>query len=62
MQNVQRLTGTGRCSKYICKYIANIDEQNYVVIEKWARIKIERSTTKLLKDVALVIWKCFMSC
>ena len=32
MQNVQRLTGTGGCSKYVCKYIAKIDEQNYVVI------------------------------
>ena len=33
MQNVQRLTGAGRYSKYICKYIAKIDEQNYVIIE-----------------------------
>lgn len=33
MQNVQRLTGTGGCSKYVCKYISKIDEQNYVVIE-----------------------------
>jgi predicted GIY-YIG superfamily endonuclease len=32
MQNVQRLTGTGGCAKYVCKYIAKIDEQNYVVI------------------------------
>ena len=32
MQNVQKLTGTGGCSKYVCKYIAKIDEQNYVVV------------------------------
>ena len=32
MQNVQRLTGTGGCAKYVCKYIAKIDEKNYVVI------------------------------
>ena len=33
MQNVQQLTGAGGCSKYVCKYIAKIDEQNYVIIE-----------------------------
>ncbi len=33
MQNVQRLNGSGGCSKYVCKYIAKIDEQNYVIIE-----------------------------
>ena len=33
MQNVQRLIGTGGCSKYVCKYISKIDEQNYIVIE-----------------------------
>ena len=33
MQNVQQLTGTGGTAKYVCKYIAKIDEQNYVVIE-----------------------------
>ena len=32
MQNVQRLTGAGGCSKYVCKYIAKIDEQNYVIV------------------------------
>ena len=32
MQNIQRLTGAGGCSKYVCKYIAKIDEQNYVVV------------------------------
>ena len=32
MQNVQKLTGAGGCSKYVCKYIAKIDEQNYVII------------------------------
>jgi len=33
MQNIQRLTGTGGCSKYVCKYIGKIDEQNYVIVE-----------------------------
>ena len=33
MQNIQRLTGTGGCSKYVCKYIGKIDEQNYVVVK-----------------------------
>lgn len=33
MQNAQRIKGSGGCSKYICKYIAKIDEQNYVVVE-----------------------------
>ena len=33
MQNVQRLTGAGGTAKYVCKYIAKIDEQNYVVVE-----------------------------
>ena len=33
MQNVQRLTGAGGCSKYVCRYIAKIDEQNNVIIE-----------------------------
>ena len=32
MQNVQKLTGAGGTSKYVCKYIAKIDEQNYVVV------------------------------
>ena len=32
MQNFQVLTGTGGCSKYVCKYISKIDEQNYVVV------------------------------
>jgi len=32
MQNVQLIRGTGGCNKYICKYIAKIDEQNYVVV------------------------------
>ena len=32
MQNVQNLTGTGGASKYVCKYIATIDEQNYIVV------------------------------
>ena len=33
IQNAQRLTGTGGCSKYVYKYISKIDEQNYVAIE-----------------------------
>ena len=33
MQNVQILTGIGGCSKYVCKYIAKVNEQNYVVVE-----------------------------
>ena len=33
MQNVQQLTGTGGCSKYICNYISKIEKQTYVVIE-----------------------------
>ena len=32
MQNFQVLTGTGGCSKYVCKYIEKIDENNYVVV------------------------------
>ena len=32
MQNIQRLSGPGGCSKYVCKYLAKVDEQNYVVI------------------------------
>ena len=32
MQNVERLTGASGCSKYVCKDIAKIDEQNYIVI------------------------------
>eukprot|EP00957_Ditylum_brightwellii_P058570 4441184-Ditylum_brightwellii.AAC.1 len=32
MQNVQKLTGAGGCSKYACKYIAKLDEQNYIII------------------------------
>jgi hypothetical protein len=32
MQNVQKITGTGGCNKYVCKYIAKIDEQNYVIV------------------------------
>eukprot|EP00957_Ditylum_brightwellii_P175600 13370139-Ditylum_brightwellii.AAC.1 len=85
MQNIQKLTGTGGCSKYVCKCIAKFDEQNYVVVEANGEGRLvtkatflhnkkvtsskmgkdkdrERSTTKSHKDVALVIWKCFMTC
>ena len=33
MQNVQKLTCAGGCAKILCKYIANIDKHNYVVIK-----------------------------
>ena len=33
MQNVQKLSGTGGCDKYLCKDIENVDNQNYVIIE-----------------------------
>ena len=32
MHNVQVLTGTGGCYKYLCKFIAKIDEQNCAVV------------------------------
>ena len=32
MKNVQVLTSVGGWSKYVCKYIAKIYEQNYVVV------------------------------
>lgn len=32
MQNVQKMKGTGGCNKYVCKYVAKIDEQNYVIV------------------------------
>ena len=32
MQNVQVLTGTGGCYKYVCKYITKNNEQSYVVV------------------------------
>lgn len=47
MQNVQRLVGTGGCSKYICKYIAKLDEQNYVVIEVDGEDKLVTQATYL---------------
>ena len=33
MQNIQKWTRTGCCTKYLCKYIENINDQNYVIIE-----------------------------
>ena len=33
MQNIQVLTQCGGVNKYVCKYIAKLDEQNYVVIK-----------------------------
>ena len=45
MQNVQTLTGTGSCAKYVCKYIANIDDQNYYVIEvNWEGRLVSKDT------------------
>ena len=32
MQNIQMLTGCNGVSKYICKYLCKIDEQNYVIV------------------------------
>ena len=32
IQNFQVITGTGVCSKYICKYTSKIDKHNYIVI------------------------------
>jgi hypothetical protein len=32
MQNIQVLTQCGGVNKYVCKYIAKLDEQNYVVV------------------------------
>lgn len=32
MQNIQVLTQSGGVNKYVCKYIAKIDEQNYIVV------------------------------
>jgi predicted GIY-YIG superfamily endonuclease len=33
MQNIQVLTQSGGVNKYVCKYIAKLDEQNYVVMK-----------------------------
>ena len=32
MQNIQVLTQSGGVNKYVCKYIGQVDEQNYVVV------------------------------
>ena len=32
MQNCQRLTSSGGCCKYCCKYISKIDQQNYITV------------------------------
>ena len=32
MQNIQQLTKCGGVNEYLCKYIGNIDEQNYVIV------------------------------
>lgn len=40
MQNVQKLLGVGGCSKYVCKYINKMDEQNYVVVKIDGRSKL----------------------
>ena len=33
MQNAQQMNGAGGTAKYVCKYLAMVDAQNYVVIE-----------------------------
>ena len=40
MENVQKLTGTGGCSKHVYKYTVNIDEKNYVVIEVNGEVRL----------------------
>ena len=32
MQNIQILLHGGGVNKYVCKYIAKLDEQNYIVV------------------------------
>ena len=32
MQNIQKITNAGGCNKYTIKYLAKIDEQNYVIV------------------------------
>lgn len=32
MQNAQVLTQTNGCNKYVCKYVAKVDEQNRVIV------------------------------
>ena len=32
MQNIQLLTQTGGCNKYVVKYLGKIDDQNYVIV------------------------------
>ena len=33
IKNFQCLTGTGGCSKYVCKYIGKVYKQNYLVVD-----------------------------
>ena len=33
MQNIQSLTCTNGVNKYVCKYCAKLDQQNYVVVK-----------------------------
>ena len=40
---MQRLTGTGGCSRYVQKYIGNIHKQNYIDVEENGKGK---ATTK----------------
>ena len=45
MKNIEKLTGTGGCAKYVCKYISNIDKQNYLVIEvNWGGRFVSKAT------------------
>ena len=52
MQTIQQLNGTGSCTKYLCKYIANIDEQNYVVV--WVNREVRLVTKYALADLIMV--------
>ena len=47
IQNVQVITGTGSCSKYVCRYIAQIDEHNYVILSVNGALKLVTKATFL---------------
>ena len=55
MQTIQQLNGTGSCTKYLCKYIANIDEQNYVVV--WVNREVRLVTKYALADLIMGEYK-----
>ena len=45
IQNVQVLTVTGGCSRYVCKYIAIIVKQNYVFVSVYGAEKLVTKAT-----------------